>query len=96
VDGELADDGLAGPRGRGHQDALAALERLAPADLEVVAGEVVGNGEAGGTADAAYLYETGRACLALGKRDEGGAYLSRALAAEPDTRKVRELMELIQ
>ena len=53
-------------------------------------------GEAGGTADAAYLYETGRACLALGKRDEGGAYLSRALAAEPDTRKVRELMELIQ
>ena len=53
-------------------------------------------GEAGGTADAAYLYETGRACLALGKRDEGGAYLSRALAAEPDNRKVRELMELIQ
>jgi len=52
--------------------------------------------EAGGAADAAYLYETGRACLALGKRDEGGAYLSRALAAEPDTRKVRELMELIQ
>ena len=53
-------------------------------------------GEAGGTADAAYLYETGRACLALGKRDEGGAYLSRALAAEPENWKVRELMELIQ
>ena len=52
--------------------------------------------EAGGAADAAYLYETGLACIALGKRDEGGAYLSRALAAEPENRKVRELMELIQ
>lgn len=53
-------------------------------------------GEAGGAADAAYLYETGRACLAAGQRDEGRAYLSRALAAEPGSRKVRELMELIQ
>ncbi|WP_308578491.1 glycosyltransferase [uncultured Selenomonas sp.] len=53
-------------------------------------------GEAGGAADAAYLYETGRACLALGKRDEGRAYLSHALAAQPNNRKARELMELIR
>ncbi|MFC2342161.1 MAG: glycosyl transferase family 2, partial [Selenomonas artemidis] len=53
-------------------------------------------GEAGGVTDAEYLYETGRACLALDKRDEGRVYLSRALAAQPNNRKAQELMELIQ
>lgn len=52
--------------------------------------------EAGGAADAAYLYETGRACIAAGKRDEGRVYLSRALVMELGSRKARELMELIQ
>ncbi|EKU71290.1 glycosyltransferase [Selenomonas sp. F0473] len=52
--------------------------------------------EAGGTEDAAYLYETGRAYLTLGRREEACAYLARALAAEPNNRKARELMELIQ
>ena len=45
VDGELADDGLAGA-GRGRdEDALAALERLAGTDLERVERELVGRGE---------------------------------------------------
>ncbi len=41
VDGELADDGLAAAGGRGDQDALAALQRLAGLHLEVVEPEVV-------------------------------------------------------
>jgi len=51
---------------------------------------------AGGVADAAYLYETGRACVASGRRDEGRAYLDRALLVEPGNRRARELMELIR
>jgi hypothetical protein len=41
VDGELADNGLAGPRGRCHQHAEARLQRLAGAHLEVVEAEDV-------------------------------------------------------
>ena len=45
VDGELADDRLARPGGRGDQHALARLERLAGLDLEGVEPEVVALGK---------------------------------------------------
>ncbi|CAM5505150.1 hypothetical protein SFUMM280S_09114 [Streptomyces fumanus] len=41
MDGELADDGLAGAGGCRHQHALAGLQRLARLDLEGVEAEVV-------------------------------------------------------
>ncbi|MGX1121664.1 hypothetical protein RKD37_007027 [Streptomyces ambofaciens] len=56
VDGELADDRLAGAGGRGHQHALARLECLTGLDLEGVEAEVVHlaeGGERGGLLDSA-------------------------------------------
>lgn len=47
VDGELADDGLAGARGRGDEHALARFERLARLDLEGVQTEFVHLAEGG-------------------------------------------------
>jgi hypothetical protein len=47
VHGELADQGLARPGRRGHQDAVPVLDRTARLDLEVVECELVETGELG-------------------------------------------------
>ena len=70
MDGELPDDGLAGPGGRGDEDALAALEGLAAGHLEVVEDEVESGGEGGELGPRGGLAAPGGG-VALGGRGRG-------------------------
>ena len=86
MDGELADDGLAGSGRRGDQHALAVLQCLAGLDLELVEDEVAVGGQFGGEAG---QHRVGRAPAG------GGVPLRRSGHGRQVTRESRQHLVLI-